>query len=87
MPARQRMSCSPAAASAPARQLTPRAGVQLCEQALALAPQHAEALYCLGCAAMAQRNLPRAAYFYEATLAQAPSCAEAWNNLGAPAAA
>ena len=56
--------------------------MQLCERALALAPQHAEALYCMGAAAMAQRNLPRAAYFYEATLAQAPACAEAWNNLG-----
>ena len=63
-----------------------RAAVQLLERALALAPTHAEALYCLGTAAMARRNLPRAAFFYEATLAQVPSCAEAWNNLGAPLA-
>ena len=60
------------------------AAIRLYEQALALRPQHAEALYNMGVACFDAGACERASFFYETALAHAPACAEAWNNLGAP---
>ena len=58
------------------------AALRLYERALALRPQHAEALYNMGVACYDAGHVERASFFYESALAHAPSCAEAWNNLG-----